>query len=122
MRITGERVIIYTPTFEQLIAYAIPYKGFAVRYSGLSPVGFKHTTGIKLSDVKQRLISMGGSMEKYVENLASNKKDPTILTKLLALKVVYYPNNSIISNKESTFEYLLCENGKRLQTKKAWNP
>jgi hypothetical protein len=33
---------------------------------------------------------MGEAMEKYVEKLVTQKKDPTtILTKLLALKVVY---------------------------------
>ena len=90
VRITGEQVIIYAPDFEQLMAYSIPDKGSAVRYIGLPPAGFKHTIGIKLSDVKQRLISMGDPMEKYVEKLVLQKKDPTtILTRLLALKVVY---------------------------------
>ena len=90
VRITGEQVIIYAPGFEQLMAYAIPAKGSAVRYIGLPPGGGKHTTSIKLPDVKQRLISMGGSMEKYVERLVAQKKNPTtILTKLLSLKVTY---------------------------------
>ena len=90
VRVTGEQVIIYAPDFEQLVAYAIPGKGSAVRYIGLPPAGFKHTTRIKLPDVKQRLISMGVEMEKYIEKLAAQKKDPTtMLTKLLALKVTY---------------------------------
>jgi transposase len=89
VRITADQLIIYTPDFEQVSTYAIPAKGSASRYIGLPPA-YKHTSRIKLSDVKQRLISMGEAMEKYVEKLVTQKKDPTtILTKLLALKVVY---------------------------------
>jgi hypothetical protein len=89
VRITGEQVIIYAPDFEQLSAYSIPVKGSPGRYIGLPP-SHTHTTRIKLPDVKQRLISMGEAMEKYVEKLVTQKKDPSIiLTKLLSLKVIY---------------------------------
>jgi hypothetical protein len=97
VRITGDRVLIYTPDFEQVIAYAFPDKGSASRYIGLPPA-YKHTSRIKLSDVKQRLNSMGEAMEKYVEKLVTQKKDPTtILTKLLALKVVYRTEDILIA-------------------------
>ena len=89
VRITREQIIIYTPDFEQLSTYAIPSKGSVSRYIGLPPRG-THTTSIKLPDVKQRLNSMGEPMGKYVEKLVLQKKDPTaMLTKLLALKVLY---------------------------------
>jgi hypothetical protein len=89
VRITGEQVIIYTSDFKQISTYALPVKGSAGRYIGLPP-SYTHTTRIKLSDVKKRLISMGEVMEKYVEKVVIQKKNPTtMLTKLLALKVLY---------------------------------
>jgi transposase len=89
VRITGEQVIIYAPDFEQLSRYAIPAKGSLSRYIGLPP-SHTHTSRLKLPDVKQRLNSMGDAMEKYVEKLVTQKKDPSVmLTKLLSLKVIY---------------------------------
>lgn len=98
VRVTGEQIIIYSPVFEQLIAHAIPAKGTSSRYVGLPDAAFKHKTGIKLSDVKQRLNSMGEAMEKYVEKLVARKKDPTtMLTKLLSLKVIYSTEDILIA-------------------------
>jgi transposase len=89
VRVTDKQVIIYTPDFEIASTYAIPVKGDANRYIGL-PASYTHTTRIKLPDVKQRLVSMGGEMDKYVEKVMIHKKYPAgMLTKLLALKVTY---------------------------------
>lgn len=89
VRVTGEKVIIYSPGFEQIAVHSIPEKGSAQRYIG-RPSGLEHTPKIKFSDIKQRLISMDAVMEKYVQKVVLAKKDPApMLTRLLALKVTY---------------------------------
>jgi transposase len=89
LRITREQVIIYSPGFEQLAAHTIPENGSSQRYIG-RPLGVEHTPKIKISDVKQRLVSMDAVMEKYVQKVVLAKKDPgPMLTKLLALKVTF---------------------------------
>jgi transposase len=101
VRITSDQVIIYSPDFEKAAAYAIPLKGSVLRYIGLPP-SYHHTSRIKLSDVKQRLISMGTEMEQYVEKIMHLKKDPiSMLTKLLSLKVTYSTEDILMAVKRA---------------------
>jgi len=101
VRITTEQVIIYSPGFEQIVAHAQPEKGSAARYIG-RPAGTEHSIRIKLSDVKQRLNNMGQVMEKYVEKVMVQKKDPTtMLIKLLALKVNYSTQDILLAVKRA---------------------
>jgi len=90
LRITSDKVIIYSHDFRLLIAHPLAEKGATGRYIGLPPV-HTHAQVLKLSEVKQRLSDMGPVMEKYVQKLTQQKKDPTFtLTALLALKVNYF--------------------------------
>ena len=90
LRITRDRVIIYSHDFKLLVSHPLAGKGAVGRYIGLPP-GHTHTRVLKLSEVKQRLSAMGEIMEKYIEKLALQKKDPApALTQLLALKVHYF--------------------------------
>jgi hypothetical protein len=101
VRITKEQVIIYSPGFEQIKVHAIPLKGSPIRYIGLPP-STEHSTKIKLCDVKQRLGSMGVVMEKYVEKVVAQKKDPgAMLTKLLSLKVIYSTQDILMAVKRA---------------------
>ncbi len=102
VRITKEQVMIYSPVFEQIKVHAIPEKGSSQRYVGL-PQEPDHITKIKLSDVKQRLNSMGPIMEKYVEKVISQKKEPAqMLTKLLALKVMFSTQDILMAVKRAS--------------------
>jgi transposase len=90
LRITSEEVIIYSHDFKLLISHPIAIKGATGRYIGLPPTRV-HSRVLKLSEVKQRLYSMGAIMEQYTEKLILQKKDPTsALNALLALKVHYF--------------------------------
>ena len=90
LRVTSDQLIIYSHDFKLLIEHPLAEKGAKKRYIGLPPT-YTHGRVLKLSDVKQRLSAMGGSMETYVEKLILQKKDPTFsLNTLLALKVHYY--------------------------------
>jgi len=90
LRVTREQVIIYSHDFKLLISHPLAIKGTKSRYIGL-PVSYTHTRVLKLSEVKQRLSSMGPIMERYMEKLVRQKKDPiSALTILLSLKVHYY--------------------------------
>jgi transposase len=101
VRITKEQVIIYSPGFEQIRVHAIPENGSPIRYVGL-PASTEHTPKMKLSDVKQRLSRMGSVMEKYVEKVVAQKKDPgPMLTKLLALKVIYSTQDILMAVKRA---------------------
>jgi hypothetical protein len=90
LRITSDKVIIYSHDFKLLIAHPLAEKGATSRYIGLPPA-HTHAQVLKLSEVKQRLSDMGAIMEKYVQKLSQQKKDPTFaLNVLLALKVNYF--------------------------------
>jgi transposase len=90
LRVTSERLIIYSNDFKLLIAHPLAVKGAKDRYIGLPPT-YTHGRVLKLSEVKQRLSAMGGVMDRYVEKLVLQKKDPTFsLNALLALKVHYF--------------------------------
>ena len=90
LRITSDQLMIYSHDFKLLIEHPLAKKGTRERYIGLPPT-YTHGRVLKLSDVKQRLSSMGGIMETYVEKLILHKKDPVFsLNTLLALKVHYY--------------------------------
>ncbi|MCK9205036.1 MAG: IS21 family transposase [Bacteroidales bacterium] len=90
LRITSDQVIIYSHDFKLLISHPLAEKGATGRYIGLLPT-YAHPLILKLSEVKQRLSSMGRVMEAYVEKLVRQKKDPTqALNALLALKVHYF--------------------------------
>jgi len=90
LRITSDKVIIYSHDFKLLISHPLAAKGATGRYIGLPPA-YTHAKVLKLSEVKQRLSAMGGIMQQYVEKLILQKKDPTpALNALLALKVHYF--------------------------------
>ena len=90
LRITSDKVIIYSHDFKLLIAHPLAEKGATSRYIGLPPA-HTHAQVLKLSEVKQRLSDMGAIMEKYAQKLSQQKKDPTFaLNVLLALKVNYF--------------------------------
>ena len=90
LRITSDKVIIYSHDFKLLIAHPLAEKGATSRYIGLPPA-HTHAQVLKLSEVRQRLSDMGAIMEKYVQKLSQQKKDPTFaLNALLALKVNYF--------------------------------
>ena len=92
MALPGRSKVItrYSQDFKLLISHPLAGKGAVGRYIGLPP-GHTHTRVLKLSEVKQRLSAMGEIMEKYIEKLALQKKNPTpALTQLLALKVHYF--------------------------------
>lgn len=90
LRVTSDKVIIYSHDFKLLIAHPLAEKGATGRYIGLPPT-YTHGRVLKLSEVKQRLSTMGRIMEKYTEKLILQKKDPTqALNQLLALKVHYF--------------------------------
>jgi len=101
VRITREQLIVYSPGFEQIKVHALPPKGSPERYVG-RPDATEHTPKIKLSDVKQRLGSMGQVMEKYVEKVVAQKKDPApMLIKLLSLKVTYSTQDILMAVKRA---------------------
>lgn len=95
LRITSDQLMVYSQDFKLIITHALPAKGTTERYIGLPPT-YTHGRVLKLSDVKQRLSSMGEVMENYVKKLVLHKKDSTTaLNALLTLKVHYYAEDIV---------------------------
>jgi transposase len=90
LRVTSDKVIIYSHDFKLLTSHPLAEKGATGRYIGLPPT-HTHARVLKLSEVTQRLSAMGEIMQQYAQKLTLQKKDPTpALNALLALKVHYF--------------------------------
>ena len=102
VRITENKIHIYSPDCKEIISYDLANKNSRGSYSGLPPKNTKRPQ-INVADLIERLNAFGPDMKKFIE--AIKKDNPTNypyhLRAILSLKINYYTDDIIIATRRA---------------------
>lgn len=111
IRITGDHMVIYSPTGEQIVTYPLAVKGSKERYVGIHQKGRKKPD-LVIADVISRLEAFSPEMSEYIEQIKRHKPNSWghHLRSLLALKVNYRVEDILVAVRRA-WQYKVFESG-----------
>jgi transposase len=98
VRITGEHLVVYSPSGEPLVTHPLATQGQVERYVGI-PLKRSRKVDLALSDVVSRLESLAPEMSGYIGQIKRHKPGSWghHLRRLLALKVNYRVEDILVA-------------------------
>lgn len=111
VRITGDQMVIYSPTGEEIVTHTLAEKGRKERYVGVHQKPRKKP-GLVIADVISRLEAFSPEMSDYIEQLKRHKPGSWRhhLRSLLALKVNYRVEDILVAVRRA-WQYKVFESG-----------
>ena len=111
VRETNNKIIIYTPNFEQIITYPLAQKGHPQKYIGRDKQNKPQQIRLAAKYVLERLEPFGPYMQEYIKQLKLHKSNYLHhLRQVLSLKVNYYKDDIIIALRRA-LKYKVYEAG-----------
>jgi len=105
VRITEERLEVYSPGGEKIAEHPLAQAGRKERYVG-KPAKTEKTNSVPIADVIRRLEDFSPEMEEYIQQVKRHK--PTSwryhLKKLLTLKAIYHIDDILLAVRRA-FQY-----------------